>query len=80
MFRRTDVDPESEEIDYPETEEEEEDEEPKQLKRTKISDQVKELKKYLVRRKKLQERLREKRIVRRKNNIEKRLGKLSLKD
>ena len=50
MFRRTDVDPESEEIDYPETEEEE-DEEPKQPKRIKISDQVKELKKDLVRRK-----------------------------
>ena len=47
-------DPESEEIDYPETDEEEEDEEPKP-KRRKISDEIKELKKDLIRRKKLQE-------------------------
>ena len=82
MFRSTyklsDVnDPESEEVDYPETDEEE-DEEPKPKPR-KISDEIKEMKKDLVRRKKLQERLREKRI-RRKNNLEKRFGKLSLKD
>ena len=68
---------ESEEIDYPETEVEEEEE--TKPKRRKISDESKELKKDLVRRKKLQEHYRQKRL-RKKNNLEKRLGKLSLKD
>ena len=43
--------PKVEEVDYPETDEEEEDEEPKPKPR-KISDEIKELKKDLVRRKK----------------------------